>query len=309
MKNKLTIGTRSSKLALYQSNLVKSRLEQLYPDITFELLNIKTKGDIMIDKVLDRNIDKGFFVSEIQNMLIKNEIDIAVHSLKDMPVEQIDKLRLSAVLKRGNPQDVFLSNHKKRIEDFTKNDIIGTTSLRRKAQILSLNENLNIIDVRGNVGTRINKMIDGNFDGLVMAAAGIERLNLEQYITEYFELNSFLNAPGQGAIAVETNIDNLEATAFVSKINHEQTMICTTNERNFMKKMGGGCNYPIGAYSYIKDNTLFLDGIVLSLDGKKSIRHKVSSKNLRKDLSIELSQKFKKDHVIELLKKIDDEIK
>ena len=226
-----------------------------------------------------------------------------------MPVEQIDKLRLSAVLKRGNPQDVFLSNHKKRIEDFTKNDIIGTTSLRRKAQILSLNENLNIIDVRGNVGTRINKMIDGNFDGLVMAAAGIERLNLEQYITEYFELNSFLNAPGQGAIAVETNIDNLEATAFVSKINHEQTMICTTNERNFMKKMGGGCNYPIGAYSYIKDNTLFLDGIVLSLDGKKSIRHKVSSKNLSDDLSIELSQKFKKDDVIELLKKIDNEIK
>ena len=309
MKNKVVIGSRTSKLALYQTHLVKKELKKNFPNLIIEIKEVKTKGDILLDQPLDRNLDKGFFVKEIQHLLLENKIDIAVHSLKDMPVEQIDKLRLSAVLKRGNPQDVFLSNHKKRIEDFTKNDIIGTTSLRRKAQILSLNENLNIIDVRGNVGTRINKMIDGNFDGLVMAAAGIERLNLEQYITEYFELNSFLNAPGQGAIAVETNIENLEATAFVSKINHEQTMICTTNERNFMKKMGGGCNYPIGAYSYIKDNTLFLDGIVLSLDGKKSIRHKVSSKNLRKDLSIELSQKFKKDHVIELLKKIDDEIK
>ena len=118
MKNKLTIGTRSSKLALYQSNLVKSKLEHLYPDITFELLNIKTKGDIMIDKVLDRNIDKGFFVSEIQNMLMKNEIDIAVHSLKDLPVEENNGIKISAILKRGNEKDVFISKNKKKLSDF-----------------------------------------------------------------------------------------------------------------------------------------------------------------------------------------------
>ena len=118
MKNKLTIGTRSSKLALYQSNLVKSRLEHLYPDITFELLNIKTKGDIMIDKVLDRNIDKGFFVSEIQNMLMKNEIDIAVHSLKDLPVEENNGIKISAILKRGNEKDVFISKKNKKLSDF-----------------------------------------------------------------------------------------------------------------------------------------------------------------------------------------------
>ena len=122
MKNKLTIGTRSSKLALYQSNLVKSRLEQLYPDITFELLNIKTKGDIMIDKVLDRNIDKGFFVSEIQNMLMKNEIDIAVHSLKDLPVEENNGIKISAILKRGNEKDVFISKNKKKLSDFLKSE-------------------------------------------------------------------------------------------------------------------------------------------------------------------------------------------
>ena len=192
MKNKVIIGSRTSKLALYQTYLVKKELKKNFPNLMIEIKEVKTKGDILLDQPLDRNLDKGFFVKEIQHLLLENKIDIAVHSLKDMPVEQIDKLRLSAVLKRGNPQDVFLSNHKKRIKDFTKNDIIGTTSLRRKAQILSLNEDLNIIDIRGNVGTRINKMIEGNFDGLVMAAAGIERLNLEQYITEYFELNSLL---------------------------------------------------------------------------------------------------------------------
>ena len=135
MKNKLTIGTRSSKLALYQSNLVKSKLEHLYPDITFELLNIKTKGDIMIDKVLDRNIDKGFFVSEIQNMLMKNEIDIAVHSLKDLPVEENNGIKISAILKRGNEKDVFISKNNKKLSDFLKSEKIGTSSLRRKAQL------------------------------------------------------------------------------------------------------------------------------------------------------------------------------
>ena len=309
MKNKVVIGSRTSKLALYQTHLVKKELKKNFPNLNIEIKKVKTKGDILLNKTLDRNLDKGYFVKEIQDLLIQNKIDVAVHSLKDLPVESIDGLEISAILKRANPKDVFLSKTKKKLSEFGKYQSIGTTSLRRKAQLLKLNSELQIKDIRGNVDTRIKKMIDGDYDGLVMAAAGLERLKLEKYITEYLDFKLFLNAPGQGAIAVETNIDNIEATAFVSKINHEQTMICTTNERNFMKKMGGGCNYPIGAYSYLKDNTLFLDGIVLSLDGKKSIRHKVSSKNLSDDLSIELSQKFKKDHVLELLKKIDNEIK
>ena len=155
MKNKVVIGSRTSKLALYQTHLVKKELKKNFPKLIIEIKEVKTKGDILLNQPLDRNIDKGFFVKEIQQLLLHNKIDLAVHSLKDMPVEQIDKLKLSAVLKRGNPQDVFLSNHKKRIEDFTKNDIIGTTSLRRKAQILSLNEDLNIVDVRGNVCSAI----------------------------------------------------------------------------------------------------------------------------------------------------------
>ena len=309
MRNKVVIGTRTSKLALYQTHKVKKELKKNFPDLDIGVLEVKTKGDILLDKPLDRNLDKGFFVKEIQELLLTNKIDIAVHSLKDLPVEQLDELKISAILKRGNPQDVFLSRKNKKLSDFTESDLIGTTSLRRKAQLLKLNPKLKIKDVRGNVDTRIKKMIEGQYDGLVMAAAGVERLKLNKHITEYLEFELFLNAPGQGAIAVEINSKNDELDKIVSTINHEKTMICTKNERNFMKKMGGGCNYPIGAHSYVNEGKLMLEGIVLSLDGKKSIKHIVESSNLNEDLSIDLSKKFNEENVRDLINEIDNEIK
>ena len=309
MRNKVVIGTRTSKLALYQTHKVKKELKKNFPDLDIGVLEVKTKGDILLDKPLDRNLDKGFFVKEIQELLLTNKIDIAVHSLKDLPVEQLDELKISAILKRGNPQDVFLSRKNKKLSDFTESDLIGTTSLRRKAQLLKLNPKLKIKDVRGNVDTRIKKMIEGQYDGLVMAAAGVERLKLNKHITEYLEFELFLNAPGQGAIAVEINSKNDELDKIVSTINHEKTMICTKNERNFMKKMGGGCNYPIGAHSYVNKGKLILEGIVLSLDGKKSIKHIVESSNLNEDLSIDLSKKFNEENVRDLINEIDNEIK
>ena len=302
MKNKLTIGTRSSKLALYQSNLVKSRLEQLYPDITFELLNIKTKGDIMIDKVLDRNIDKGFFVSEIQNMLIKNEIDIAVHSLKDLPVEENNGIKISAILKRGNEKDVFISKNKKKLSDFLKSEKIGTSSLRRKAQLYKRDPNLNVVDIRGNVDTRISKMIEGQYEGLVMAAAGIERLGLEDYITEYLDHEIMLNAPGQGAIAIEINRNNKYAETITLKINDEETMNCTQYERSFMKKLGGGCNSPIGAYSYYSNGEKTIIGTILSLDGTKDISSTISVKSSdESDIGELLANELIKKGALELI--------
>ncbi len=302
MKNKLTIGTRSSKLALYQSNLVKSSLEQLYPDITFELINIKTKGDIMIDKVLDRNIDKGFFVSEIQNMLMKNEIDIAVHSLKDLPVEENNGIKISAILKRGNEKDVFISKNKKKLSDFLKSEKIGTSSLRRKAQLYKRDPNLNVVDIRGNVDTRISKMIEGQYEGLVMAAAGIERLGLEGYITEYLDHEIMLNAPGQGAIAIEINRNNKYAETITLKINDEETMNCTQYERSFMKKLGGGCNSPIGAYSYYSNGKKTIIGTILSLDGKKDISSKISVKSSNKsNIGELLANKLIKKGALELI--------
>ena len=185
MSKTFIIGTRGSKLALFQSNLVKEKLEKNYPKYNFILKKIRTKGDIMIDKVLDRKIDKGFFVNEIQKMLINEEIHIAVHSLKDLPVENNELLKLSAILKRANPQDVLISKNKKQLKDFSSNDIIGSSSLRRKAQLLKINPNLNIVDIRGNIDTRINKMIKGEFDGLILAAAGVERLGLQKHIHQF----------------------------------------------------------------------------------------------------------------------------
>ena len=302
MKNKLTIGTRSSKLALYQSNLVKSKLEHLYPDITFELLNIKTKGDIMIDKVLDRNIDKGFFVSEIQNMLMKNEIDIAVHSLKDLPVEENNGIKISAILKRGNEKDVFISKNKKKLSDFLKSEKIGTSSLRRKAQLYKRDPNLNVVDIRGNVDTRISKMIEGQYEGLVMAAAGIERLGLDSYITEYLDHEIMLNAPGQGAIAIEINSNNKYAETITLKINDEETMNCTQYERSFMKKLGGGCNSPIGAYSYYSNGEKTIIGTILSLDGKKDISSTISVKSSdESDIGELLANELIKKGALELI--------
>ena len=309
MKNKVIIGSRTSKLALYQTNEVKNELKKNFPDLEVEIKKIKTKGDILLDKPLDRSLDKGYFVKEIQELLIQNKIDIAVHSLKDLPVDKIDELEISAILERANPQDVFLSKKNKKLANFSGNELIGTTSLRRKAQLLKINPKLKIEDIRGNVDTRIKKMVEGKYDGLVMAAAGIERLKLDEYITEYLNFDLFLNAPGQGAIAVEINSKNKEVNQLVSTINHERTMICTRYERDFMKRMGGGCNYPIGAYSYFEGNQIFLEGIILSLNGKKSIKHKVKSEDKDSDLAYELGLKFNKDNVKDLINEIDDEIR
>ena len=309
MKNKVIIGSRTSKLALYQTNEVKHELKKNFPNLEVEVKKIKTKGDILLDKPLDRSLDKGYFVKEIQELLIQNKIDIAVHSLKDLPVDKIDELEICAILERANPQDVFLSKKNKKLANFSDNELIGTTSLRRKAQLLKINPNLKIEDIRGNVDTRIKKMVEGKYDGLVMAAAGIERLNLDEYITEYLNFDLFLNAPGQGAIAVEVNSKNKEVNQLVSTINHERTMICTRYERDFMKRMGGGCNYPIGAYSYFEGNKIFLEGIILSLNGKKSIKHKVKSEDKNSDLAYELGLKFNKDNVKDLINEIDDEIR
>lgn len=308
MKNKFIVGTRTSKLALFQTNKVILELKKNFKNFHFEIKEIKTKGDILLNQTLDRNLDKGFFVNEIQKLLIEQKIDIAVHSLKDLPVENDDGLKISAILKRGNPQDVFLSKSKKKLDSFSKEQVIGTTSLRRKAQLLKINPNLTIKDVRGNVDTRIKKMLNGEFDGLVMAAAGIERLNLNNHITEYFNHDIFLNAPGQGAIAVEHSVNNHKAEEIVKKINDSNSMLCVNHERNFMKAMGGGCNYPIGAYSYLEGENLNLEGIVLSLDGKQHIREHVSTKNFNNDLSKELAEKFFKKNVVQIINKIDSEI-
>ena len=269
MTKSIKIGTRSSKLALYQSNLVKEKLSSLYPYLDISLVEIKTKGDKIQDRNLDRSIDKGFFVKEIQDQLKNEKIDIAVHSLKDLPVENYQGDFASVILKRGTHNDVFISRNKKKLSDFDHTLKIGTSSLRRKAQLLSINSNLRVDDIRGNVDTRISKMLESKYDGLVMAAAGIERLGLQEYITEYFDTEQMLPAPGQGAISVEVKKNNNEIIDLISKINDDETNLTTHYERSFMNELGGGCNSPIGAYSFISNKKKKITGSILSLDGKK----------------------------------------
>ena len=269
MIKSIKIGTRSSKLALYQSNLVKEKLSILYPNLNISLVEIKTKGDKIQDRNLDRSIDKGFFVKEIQDQLKNGKIDIAVHSLKDLPVENYQNDFASVILKRGTHNDVFISRNKKKLSDFDHTLKIGTSSLRRKAQLLSINSNLRVDDIRGNVDTRISKMLESKYDGLVMAAAGIERLGLQEYITEYFDTEQMLPAPGQGAISVEVKKNNNEIIDLISKINDDETNLTTHYERSFMNELGGGCNSPIGAYSFISNKKKKITGSILSLDGKK----------------------------------------
>ena len=308
MNKTFIIGTRGSKLALFQSNLVKELLEKNYPKYNFVLKKIKTKGDILIDKALDRKIDKGFFVNEIQKMLINEEIHIAVHSLKDFPVESNENLLISAILKRANPQDVFISKNKKKLKDFTENEIIGSSSVRRKAQLLKLNPKLNVIDIRGNVDTRIKKMERGEYDGLILAAAGIERLGLDKYITEFISNSDILSAPGQGAIAVEIKKDNIQLKKITSSINDEFSRVTTSTERSFMKLMGGGCNYPIAALSTVKNDKILIDGLVINLNGTKLIRSSAEDNiNNWHDLSISLANTFYKKGAQAILNEIDNE--
>ena len=308
MNKTFIIGTRGSELALFQSNLVKELLEKNYPKYNFVLKKIKTKGDILIDKALDRKIDKGFFVNEIQKMLINEEIHIAVHSLKDLPVESNENLLISAILKRANPQDVFISKNKKKLDDFTENEIIGSSSLRRKAQLLKLNPKLNVIDIRGNVDTRIKKMERGEYDGLILAAAGIERLGLDKYITEFISNSDILSAPGQGAIAVEIKKDNIQLKKITSSINDEFSRVTTSTERSFMKLMGGGCNYPIAALSTVKNDKILIDGLVINLNGTKLIRSSAEDNiNNWHDLSISLANTFYKKGAQAILNEIDNE--
>ena len=276
--NKLTIGTRGSKLALYQTNLVIKNIRNIYPSIQVNTKVIKTKGDIFLEKDLTKVLDKGFFTSEIQDALYSKEIDLAVHSLKDLPTEMPQDSCIAAILPREDYRDVFLSTHKTPLSYFNEYKKIGTSSLRRKSQLLAVNNNLKILPVRGNVDTRIQKMLDGNFDGLVLAAAGVKRLGLEKHITEYLDLDVMLTAPGQGAIALETRNSDEKLKKLLSKINDEKTYMCVSAERSFLNTLGGGCHVPFAAYANIENEHINIKAFVGSLDGEVNVKDTIVGK-------------------------------
>ena len=274
---KITIGTRGSNLALRQTQIVIDELQKKYPNCKFDIKIIKTLGDKIINTSLTKINDKGFFVKEIQEQLIDKKIDIAVHSLKDMPIH-LDKTKICAVLEREDNKDVLVSNKNIKISKLKSTNLIGTTSIRRKIQIRNLNKNVKIADIRGNVDTRVKKMLSGECSALVLAAAGINRLGLEKYIVQHLSKDIFLPAPGQGAIAIESLKENLILNKFLSVVNHENSYICTQAERIFMSKIGGGCHMPFGCFAQINNNNIIIHGMIASVKTFKIIRKKITGK-------------------------------
>ena len=309
MISKLAIGTRGSKLALYQANLVKSKLETTYPALEVVINVIKTKGDKILDIALSKIGDKGFFTKEIQDALHNKEVDIAVHSLKDLPTELPKGSQLGAILERANHRDVLVSVGGKKLADFTAEDKIATSSLRRKSQLLQMNKQVQVVEIRGNVDTRIRKMNDGHCEGIIMAAAGIERLGLQEHITEYLNETQMLTAPGQGAIAIEIRKEDNEILEVLSVLNHEQSAICVTAERSFLNRLKGGCQIPFAAHATLDGDNLTVEGLVATLDGRKIQRAKIigNSKDAIQ-LGIDLANSIQDNGGYEILEEVKREL-
>jgi len=268
----IKIGTRGSKLALYQAFLVQEELQKNFPETTFILEIIKTKGDQILDVALSKIGDKGLFTKEMETALFNGEIDMAVHSLKDLPTKFPEGAKLGAVLKRGDIRDALISSGGRKIKDLTSKDIIATSSLRRKAQLLRINPDFKIIEIRGNVNTRIRKMQEGYCDVMVMAGAGLQRLEMGEYISELFDPEVMIPACSQGAIAIEIRENDPDTEALLAKINHHETFLATEAERTFLGTLEGGCQIPVGSYTKIEGDHFKITGFISSIDGTRFLR-------------------------------------
>ncbi|MCT4562997.1 MAG: hydroxymethylbilane synthase [Maledivibacter sp.] len=271
-KKEIIIGSRASKLALTQTNIVINELKKHYPQIDFKIKEIKTIGDKILDKTLDKIGGKGLFVKEIEAALLKGDIDIAVHSMKDVPSEFPENLEISAITKREDARDVLITKENNCFYELKEGAVIGTSSLRRGAQLRGLRADVKIVPVRGNVQTRINKIDEMNLDGVILAAAGLNRLGLEDSISGAFDTHEIVPAVGQGALGIETRKNDFFIKDVVSKINHKHTAITINAERTFMRILNGGCHVPIGAYAFIEGEKLKMIGLVAEIDGSKVIK-------------------------------------
>ncbi len=260
MKKIVKVGSRQSQLALVQTKLIISQLKEHFPQWDFELITVKTTGD----KFLNSNmyeLGKGAFVKEIEEALLYGAIDMAVHSLKDVPQDLPEGLEISAITRREDPRDVFISADGRRFSELDTGAKIGTSSMRRICELNKLRQDIQCVQIRGNINTRIKKIKTCGLDGIVLAAAGVKRLGMENLITDYFSPDEIVPAVGQGALAVDTRADD-EMSLFVRHINDDETTCATRAERAFMKVLGGSCKQPMGAYAEIFDDRLKLIGMI-----------------------------------------------
>ena len=265
---KIIIGSRGSQLALWQANWVKSELERLHSNADIDIRIIATSGDIIQDVPLAKIGGKGLFVKEIEEALLANEIDLAVHSMKDVPMELPTQLGISVITKRENPLDALISKNGEKLADLPQGATIGTSSLRRSSQLLKYRGDFKIHPLRGNVDTRLRKVEEGKYDAILLASAGLNRLGWANRITEEISHDILLPAMGQGALGIETRLDDTKIYDLISTLNHEQTHYAVSAERSLVGRLDGGCQVPIGAYARVEKGLITLKGLVASLDGE-----------------------------------------
>ncbi len=269
MKTRIRLGTRGSELALWQTEWVRRRLQEHFPEKEFEVVTIKTTGDKILDAPLAKIGDKGLFTKELDRALLDGRIDLAVHSMKDVPTEYPSELLIAAVTERWDPRDVLISRQGKRLAELPLHAVVATGSVRRKAQLLHLRPDFRIVDIRGNLNTRLRKFDQADWDALVLAAAGVERLGWSRRITQKLPLEQMLPAVGQGCFAVMIHRENKEVWEMVQVIHHPEVAAAVFAERALLRVLEGGCQVPLGAYGTVQEGRIHLRASLLSLDGRK----------------------------------------
>lgn len=273
--NLVRIATRKSALALWQANFVKAELEAAHPGLQVELVPMSTQGDKILDTPLAKIGGKGLFVKELETAMLEGRADIAVHSMKDVPVDFPEGLMLHTICQREDPRDAFVSNTYQQLADLPQGAVVGTSSLRRQCQIKAMRPDLQIKDLRGNVNTRLAKLDAGEFDAIILASAGLIRLGFEARIASFLDVGISLPANGQGAVGIECRSDDLVVQQLLAPLEHQETRICVLAERAMNRKLQGGCQVPIGAFAVLQQNELWLRGLVGQLDGSEILRSEI----------------------------------
>ncbi len=268
----LTIATRKSPLALWQAEYVKAELERRHTDLRCELLPLSTRGDKILDTPLAKIGGKGLFLKELEHALLNGEADLAVHSMKDVPVDMPEGLSLPLMLARETPWDAFVSNKYASLESLPAGAVVGSSSLRRQAQLRALRPDLEIRDLRGNVNTRLRKLDEGQYDAILLAVAGLKRLGMAERIQETLQPPRWLPAAAQGALGIEIRSDDAATLERLQVLSDPQTWACVSMERAFNRRLGGSCQVPIAAYAQYKGEQLHLQGLVAAPDGSQVLR-------------------------------------
>lgn len=301
----LRIGTRASKLALRQSKWVKDGIEATHPHVNVDLIRIKTRGDKILDSPLSKIGGKGLFVKEIEDALLEKRVDLAVHSMKDVPAELPDRLMLSTFPKREDPADVLISIGDQTLDQFPHQARVGTSSLRRGAQLLHVRPDIELVPLRGNVDTRLRKLETENLHAIILAAAGLKRLGLSNRITQTLPFDQVLPAVGQGALGIEIRKDDEQTLNLLHFLDHKATRIAVSTERAFLKELEGGCQVPIAGLAQLDEDKLSFQGMVAEIDGSRILREEIiGTKDQAEEIGIALATRLLDSGAGSILEKI-----